>query len=211
MSSNLERSTILVDLGNEQNHSECSSVNSIRYFIEKELGFVTVVKGLGEIISATAQLSPNRESGHPVFGEFRLSQLDDGRCFVDGYTSEFKPKEQHYSGYYSLAIHEYGNLEEDDLSSIGEPLVIIKEDTFDEKKRTINLAVSKAFNDCKLSSIIGRSLAITRFVAAPISSMEILCASVIARASKTASNDKKICSCSGKTIWEERLERIRND
>lgn len=199
----------MADLGSESNHSERISVNSIRDFIEKELGFVAVIKGLGEILSATAQLFPNRTSREPAFGEFRLSQLDDGRCFVDGFTSELRPQQQHHSGYYCLAIHEFGDLEADDLSSIGKPLAIIKEDNFDEQKRAINLFVSEVVTDCNLALMIGRSLAITRSVSGLISSEDILCAGVIARASKTASNDKKICSCSGKTIWEERLERTR--
>ncbi|KPM02343.1 hypothetical protein QR98_0007550 [Sarcoptes scabiei] len=61
----------------------------------------------------------------------------------------------------------------------------------------LRLIFQKKIDSLDLVSMIGRSLAIK-------TSDEIIAAGIIARASKIYDNSKKVCLCSGKTLWQER-------
>lgn len=200
-------------------------MQSLQRFIEKETGNATVVKGLGELSSAVAELRPASvpltHSGGPqqVIGVIRLSQLLNGRCFVDGTLDGFKP-DRTKGLHYSLAIHEYGDLSENSLESIGKPIVVIDSQLqVDEQQDQTNRSISvrKIVPNCDVLSMISRSVAVTESPAdsmdgsSPVTGGKILSAGVIARASTIEANKKQICTCSGKTLWEERLDRKRKE
>jgi copper chaperone for superoxide dismutase len=56
-------------------------------------------------------------------------------------------------------------------------------------------------DQCDLNDCIGRSIAVR-----DPESNRVFAAGIIARASPISGNEKKICLCSGKTIWQERQD-----
>lgn len=61
----------------------------------------------------------------------------------------------------------------------------------------------------KIWEMIGRSIVVSRQQAGPYEKEdEDTLVGVIARSAGVWDNDKTVCSCSGKTVWEERKEQV---
>lgn len=216
MSSDLDGKTIHLELSRQQQQQQhepdrqFANVENVQKFIEEQTGFITVIKGLGTLSSAVAELrpAPAYSSESPVYGVVRLSQLEDSNCFVEGSIGGLCVNRT--STHYSLAVHEFGNLDGDIYEELGERLLVLKE----EQKVRLDgkLSIWKVIPDCKVHDLIGRSIAISeidRNVSTP--TRKVLSAGVVARASTVEVNKKQICSCSGKTLWDERLERKQKE
>lgn len=178
-------------------------------FIEKQTGFLAVIKGVGELASAVSELRPSEEAarkGYNFHGVVRLSQLAHNLCYVDGSASDTRYKLDKPEPSLSLAIHEFGDLGGDKYEFIGEPVIDIATRELDD---VASISVSRIVPDCNVAEMIGRSIALTR-VSAQESKL-VLSAGVVARASIVQQNTKQVCSCSGKTLWEERVDRKTAD
>lgn len=131
----------------------------------------------------------------------------------------------------TVNIHEYGDLSGKDFSNIGpiiKPLfncsvATAREDANEESKEneTCKSAASDRLSSSEspqvsfkcvvgatdVSRLIGRTIAVmARVCISSNCSNRILSAGIIARASPVGFNEKRICDCSGKSLWEERSE-----
>lgn len=227
VASDLNGKTIQVRLADccraSSNRQLVFDLESLQRYVEQETGFLVVVKGMGQLAAAVAELKPPPAAELPVFGVVRLSQMMDGACFVDALI-EFKeaatlstPPERKRppragSWRYSLAIHEFGDLSGDNYNCIGIPTVEIFEKQA-HRERPTPISIQRVVPGCDVACQIGKSVALSLVAESDVGHdecvevREILSAAVIARASTIESNKKQICSCSGKTIWQERQER----
>lgn len=137
-------------------------------------------------------------------GVVRVSQLANDHCYFDGLIDGFKLIKTK-ADRYSLAIHERGDLSDESYETVGNPIVDIDSKAVDESFKT--MSVRKTVSDCKLADMIGRSIAVTEHNEDSQFNKRILTAGVIARASTVEVNKKQFCSCSGKTLWEERRDQ----
>ncbi|KAH9413570.1 hypothetical protein DERP_009271 [Dermatophagoides pteronyssinus] len=166
------------------------SAFEIQNLLENKLQLNTIIRGTGNFIAAVGEL---RGSDHypGVFGVARFIQNEQKQCLFDAVIDGFID-----SSSYNVGIHEYGDLSDSDLKSIGSEIFNIATNvqSIDGK-----LSVKKKIDNLDISSKIGQSLAVRKN-----DNGDIIAASVIARASKILNNTKKVCACSGKTLWEER-------
>lgn len=229
ISSDLENKTVQLEL--EHYHGEpvesgqivLGNVQQAQRYIETETGILTVVKGLGSVSSAVAELRPSdaADDSYKIMGIVRLSQLSNNFCFVDGSitnqtawsnTNKKTEPDSLANGTptkFSVAIHEFGDLGGEAFNSIGEPLVEIDDEVSTTSSGAyMEKSIRRVIPRCNVMDMIGRSIAVRK-----TSSCDnpILSAGVIARAATVESNKKQICSCSGKTIWQERIERQTSD
>lgn len=211
MTSDFKAKSIQLELvQNHQTNSQVQNVQNLQKLIETQTGFITVIKGLGSKCSAVAELLPASNcSNNKVMGVVRLSQLEDDTCFVDGLIGGFCVTTLD-NFKHSLSIHEFGNLEGDSYDNIGDELIVIEANR--EVTQDGKLSIQKKLSKCDVSTIIGRSIAVKQCdKICPANPKKVISAGVIARASIVEANKKQICSCSGKTLWEERLEKSRDE
>lgn len=171
----------------EVSHSANISILDLQKNIENDTKVQTVLKGIGDKQAVVSELIGN----HGVVGVVRLSQLVGSSCIVDGAIDGIPSKRC------SLNIHSYGDLSGTDYENIGP----VYQEILQELKA---LGGYSSFHfvlpDCNVASTIGRSLAVSS-----IEESRILAAGIAARASTVGENtQKKICLCSGETVWEER-------
>lgn len=249
-SSDFEAKSVQLEISNHptDHTSEVDGVQKLQKFIEEQTGLLTVVRGLGQLSSAVSELRPptryadqsdSNDKPHDgvrwplLFGVVRLSQLQNGSCFVDGLIDQGTRSSiqaddsnrqkgiHHRLRHYSLAIHEFGDLSSDNFDSIGEPLIKLTEPASDDEgfpstdrsAADFNpISLRKIVPNCDVSAMIGRSIALSEISSTSNEKeREIVSAGVIARASTVDLNKKQVCSCSGRTIWEERVEIKRHE
>jgi len=159
-----------------------------------------------------------------VVGVVRFLQADSGTCLVDGTIDGLTP------GKHGLHVHESGDLS-GGCESLGEhynPENVKHGNRTDPVRHVGDLGNIVAddkgradfrFEDkmLKLSDVIGRSLAVTsaeddlgrgKSVQSQIdgnSGFRIACG-IIARSAGLFANPKKVCLCSGATLWDERSQ-----
>ena len=161
--------------------------------IESTTGVPIVIKGVGSKVCTVCEFSGTEG----VTGVVRVSQLESFRCLVDGVIDGL------YSGRRSsLTLHPYGDLSGDCFENLGEVEKTLKEDLHPE-----NGVSSFHFTcqHCDVASMIGKSMAVTQEVPGSLTG-KVLAAGIIARSSTVGVNTKKICTCSGKSIWEEKKD-----
>lgn len=202
----MDEKTIQLEISNVNNQS-LGDLNSLQSYIEDKIGVDTVVKGLGNLSSSVAELKPPQylDSPNHIRGVVRLSQLNGKDCFVDGSLDGIFKKTQDYS----LAIHDFGDLSSDNYSSIGDPIIELDKKLASETEQNI-FQIRKVISNCEVPDMIGRSVALTEMSKQSGQQSRILSAGIIARASTVSGNKKQICTCSGKTIWEERVDRKKS-
>lgn len=209
MQSNLADKTIQIELRHDAKR-ESSDIQTLQRFIEDRTGLLTVVKGFGDFASAVAELqntsaiaTSNGQTDH-VVGVMRVSQLSDGHCLFDGLLDGFERRRGPQR--YSVAVHEFGDLSEPANGSVGKPIAEIDRiDSTDDGRASVRQILEK----CDVSSMIGRSIAVTKHGDNP-KDMMVISAGVLARASVIEGNRKQICTCSGKTLWDERIDKRQN-
>lgn len=185
-------------------------ISDIQTNIENNTGISTVVKGVGTSQSAVSELRPsntNRTSDENIFGVIRFSQIDK-KCYVDGLIDGFLPHSQ--KKHYCVGIHEYGDLSGKDYENIGESMIDLEkklEISNENNVKKLAIPLKKEIDDCHLASLIGRAVAVCA-IGDNNTCGKYVSAGIISRASTINSNTKQICACSGKTIWQERLEKI---
>lgn len=116
----------------------------------------------------------------------------------------------------SVNIHEYGDLSGADFENIGaivKPIFNCSLPTgMAQQERSSSSQSDQVSFKCvvgatDVSRLIGRTIAVMAKVCISSNcSNRMLSAGIIARASPVGSNEKRICDCSGKSLWEERSE-----
>lgn len=165
------------------------SAFEIQNLLENKLQLNTIIRGAGDFVAAVSEIRGS--SRYPgVFGVARFVQNEHKQCLFDAVIAGL------IDSSYNIGIHEYGDLSDSDLKSIGDEIFNIATDiqSIDGK-----LSVKKKIDNLDIATKIGQSLAITNK-----NDGDIIGAGVIARASKIMNNLKKVCACSGRTLWEER-------
>lgn len=149
----------------------------------------------------TTQEGTDRE----VRGLARMVEVGSGRTLVDLTIRGVSP------GTYNASIREYGNLAEG-ASSTGpvwqggqthQPKGVLGTVTVDKSGRG-SAFVDHGFH---VWEVIGHAMVLTRQKEDKVlQNDENTVVGVIARSAGVWDNDKTVCSCTGKTLWEERKE-----
>lgn len=147
-----------------------------------------------------------------VRGLARMVQAASGRTLVDLTVRGVSP------GTYQASIREYGDLK-DGAASAGpvwqgsnaatSPKGLLGEVVVDSSGRG-SVFVDHAFD---IWEVIGHAMILTKQQeggdgAATLSNDDDTVVGVIARSAGVWDNDKTVCSCTGKTLWEERKEVV---
>lgn len=146
-----------------------------------------------------------------VRGLVRMVQVSPAETLVDLTVRGVPP------GTYRATIREYGNLQ-DGASSTG-PVWSAQSGSGDNARGvlgTVNvgpdgrgsLFLNRPF---QVWEVIGHALAVSRQDerdGAPLRNDEDTVVGVIARSAGVWDNDKTVCSCTGKTLWEERKDEV---
>lgn len=183
---NVEQERIVLEIGDG-----CPlTLVDLQNKIETEADIRTVIKGIGENFSLISEVKGDNN----LIGVVRLSQISESRCLVDGVIDNVKLN--HQSNHCSINIHQFGNLSGNQFEHVGKFYVKIADDIIPHYGKC---RIRKEIESCDLANLIGRSLLISEKETSQHKG-----AGILARMSTIEGNVKKICSCSGKTIWEER-------
>lgn len=183
----------------------------------QETGKDAIIRGTGKPNSAAVCILESFDPSdfqQPVKGLARFVSISDDDVVVD-LTVNGVPQ-----GTYYPLIRTSGNLSEGAFStgSVFHAFAPIEVDQPSDALTTIhsigafsgasmNLASGQSFLQAKLkvSELIGRSMVLSK-LKLEISS-DALCG-VIARSAGAWENDKTVCSCTGKTVWQERVDAV---
>lgn len=177
-----------------------------------------IIRGTGEPNSAGVcilESYDDKDFESPVKGLARLVNVNSTEMFID-LTVNGLPKGTYYplirrSGNLSngalstgASFYELDPLDVNSPASSSTTIKSIGAATVDESD---NLYSGQAFLYAKLNvkDLIGRSIILSKLK--DQISPDSVCG-VIARSAGAWENDKKICSCSGKTVWEERKDAL---
>nr|XP_060614366.1 copper chaperone for superoxide dismutase [Anolis sagrei ordinatus] len=208
----LDSQTVLVEtsLGTEE----------VQNLLERT-GRKAVLKGMGSTVPGNAAVAMVSGLG-PIQGVVRFLQVSPEKCLVDGTVDGLEP------GPHGLHVHEFGDLS-DACDSCGDhfnPDGECHGGPQDEHRHAGDLGNIMAAEDgrasfriedgrLKVQDIIGRSLVIDAGEddlgrgCHPLSKVtgnsgDRVACGIIARSSGLFQNPKKICTCDGVTLWEER-------
>ncbi|XBW37184.1 hypothetical protein QEN19_002763 [Hanseniaspora menglaensis] len=110
---------------------------------------------------------------------------------------------------YNLNIHKFGNVQNfNTLGPIMKSIQITLNNGSDFKainSSLKNVAESEASASLKLKDLVGRGVSICNS-----NNSECFAIGLWARSSGMWSNTKKVCACSGKTVWEERKDALES-
>ena len=183
--------------------SDNVSLNDIQKRIEDETSIKTVIKGVGDQITVVSELKPSifkSDILHGVVGVVRMAQLTGNDCIVDGVIDGIDPKDRT-----SLNVNSFGDLSGNDYENVGQVLIPLKDDlpvTFNQSQVRAKSSFRFMVPECNVQSLIGRSMTVKSKLLD-----KVLAAGIIARSSPVGLNsEKKICACSGRSLWEERIE-----
>lgn len=181
----------------------------------EETGMLAVLRGQGRAQHLGAAISILKNDGL-IKGLVRFTQIEENKCIVDGTFNGLIP------GKHGIHIHEYGDISEGYVSTgdIHNPFSSQHSDRTDDNRSVGDLGNIEVDNDgeatlryednlIKVWDIIGRSV-VLHDNEDDLESEDHgdagkgIAWGIIARSSGLFQNDKKVCACSGKTLWEER-------
>ncbi|KAG6135428.1 hypothetical protein E4U35_007932 [Claviceps purpurea] len=151
---------------------------------------------------------PDDHEDRKVRGLARIVQVNSGRCLVDLTVRGLVP------GKYYATIREYGDLK-DGAESTGAVWsggetdakgILGTVDVGEDGRGSI--FVDRPF---QIWEIIGHAMVLARQdkTTGPLINDANTIAGVVARSAGAWDNDKTVCSCTGKTLWEERKDEVR--
>ena len=128
-------------------------------------------------------------------GVCRLIQTEDYSCLLDMTLNQMEPKTN-----YRLSVNEYGDISEG-ARSTGDSVFDIGEFKTDEEGKVTFI---KDVESLKVHECIGRSLVVSIVSKQlEVTNEDDRICGIIARSAGLFENVKKVCSCSGNTLWEE--------
>lgn len=180
------------------------------------IGKDAIIRGTGKPNSAAVCILESfdpKDRLQPVKGLARIVAVSDLSVYVDLTVNGLE------KGNYYLLVRKSGNLSEGALSTgaVFHAFAPIEVDRPSSMTTTINSL--NAYNgdsllfsgqsflpaNLKIHELIGRSMILSK-LKDQVSS-DALCG-VIARSAGAWENDKAVCSCTGKTVWQERVDAV---
>lgn len=179
-----------------------------------------IIRGTGKPNSAAVCILESfdpKDSAMPVKGLARIVSVNDKECVID-LTVNGLPK-----GTYYPSVRQLGNLSKGALSTGGvycqlQPVEVTQPSDVSTTINSIGSAIHRGLASIGLcsgqaflqapmniSDIIGRSVILSS--KADAVTEDSLCG-VIARSAGAWENDKQVCSCTGKTVWQERTDAL---
>lgn len=160
-----------------------------------------IIRGTGKPNSAAVSILESFNEADrlaPVKGLARIVSTNDEKLLVD-ITLNGLPK-----GIYYPSFRKSGNISQG-ADSTGDSFYQFPAVTVEEKSDLPNLYSGQNFAsaDLRISDLIGRSMVVS---SEKDSITPGSLAGVIARSAGVWENDKQVCSCSGKTVWQERQD-----
>lgn len=152
----------------------------------------------------------------PVRGLARMVQVSEGQTLVDLTLKGVSP------GTYHATVRERGDISQGAASTGGIWEAIKKIGGFNQPEQgtqargmfgTVQVGLDgrgSAFLDRPVAiwEVIGRGMVVSKYIEGPFSKEDSdTLVGVVARSAGVWDNDKVVCSCSGKTVWEERKEQ----
>ncbi|GAO50844.1 Cu,Zn superoxide dismutase-like protein [Saitoella complicata NRRL Y-17804] len=157
----------------------------------RDTGKDVILRGTGSAEGAAVcilDMCAQEHGRQDIRGLVRLVQVNLQTCFIETSVTAFEP------GIYQVAVRQSGNLSEG-VASTGKVLHAIGEINIGPKGWGELVTESEQI---KVQDIIGRSITVGDKVAG-----------VIARSAGVWENQKVVCACSGRTIWQEHADAIR--
>jgi len=196
-------SLVSLDFSNER-----VVVKSNKTFFEvKEIlestGKKATLVGAGKLGAAVVEINSEKAKG-----VVRLSQLDEEKCLIEGILDGLTP------GKHIINIHEFGDLT-DDCKKCGD--VFHPFDYLINNRHYGNIGSVMADKDgrakfqfldgmVKVWDVIGRSMVVHKCCESSslLEKVSTVGCAIIARSSGIFQNTKKLCTCDGISIWDER-------
>lgn len=196
-------SRIETELGEQRVLIQGSAPPSQLHQALKSTGKTIILRGCGVVgreqnnLAAVCMLEKSCvDESQQASGLIRMIKLDDNCTLFDIVADGLNEQST-----YSVSVHEFGDISRGHLSTgqvyATEGGTKLSFDNQTDISGRLEL-VTEAF-PIKLWQLIGRSICI--YPADPQDST-ILCG-IIARSSGVFANEKKICACSGRSLWEE--------
>lgn len=175
-----------------------------------------IIRGTGKANSAAVCILESfdpKDKFQPVKGLARIVAVSDLDVYVDLTVNGVK------KGNHFLLVRQSGNLSNGAFSTGAvfhafAPIEVVQPSDISTKINSLNafdsdslLSSGQSFfhASLKIKELIGRSMVLSN-LRDDINS-EALCG-VIARSAGAWENDKLVCSCTGKTVWQERVDAI---
>lgn len=204
-------SRVSADLATQLVYVEGTAAPSSIVAAIEDTGKDAVLRGSGRSNTAgVCILETHAAVADPVRGLARMVQVGEGTTLIDLTTKGLAP------GRYYATVREKGDISRG-AGSTGGIWEAIKALGGFERARgmlgTIDVGVDgrgSAFLDRPMSiwEVIGRSMVVSKQADGPFKRDDAdTLVGVIARSAGVWDNDKTVCSCSGKTVWEERTEQ----
>jgi copper chaperone for superoxide dismutase len=162
----------------------------------------------------TNLLQPEEDKDRTVRGLARMVQVSSGHTLIDVTVHGVSP------GTYCASIREYGNLQHG-AASTG-PVWTGTSSGQDAQPDKGALGVVEVGADGKgaafvnhpfqIWEVIGHAMVLTRqdeTDGLPLKNDDDTVVGVVARSAGVWDNDKTVCSCTGKTLWEERKDEVK--
>ncbi|CAF0878870.1 unnamed protein product [Adineta steineri] len=177
----------------------------VQQLIEQSLDTNAILLGTGKSFGAAAvsaiYSNMNRPFERRIHGLVRFVQADDEQCIIEGNIDGLLPNSPA-----QINIHEYGDLSNgcdscgdyyNTEKSSREPTGILGRVMTDERGAADFRLLNRSI---RVPDLIGRS-----FVVQTSDSQRVACG-IIARSAGIFENTKRLCTCSGSTVWQERQE-----
>ncbi|GAB7339351.1 hypothetical protein MBLNU457_5995t1 [Dothideomycetes sp. NU457] len=181
----------------------------------QETGRDAILRGSGKTDSAAVCILETHSTSvlDPVRGLIRMVQVSNNMTIIDLTIRGLSP------GTYQATVRESGDISRGAESTGGIwDLIRAKKESKPESARgvfgtvTVNQSgIGSVFLDkpIQIWEMIGRSIVVSKKQDGPFSKDDPdTLVGVIARSAGVWDNDKTVCSCSGKTVWEERREQV---
>lgn len=180
----------------------------------QKCGRDAIIRGTGKPNSSAVSILETHEEidltkDTPVRGLVRMVQVADSKTLFD-VTINGVPT----AGKYYASIHEQGDISQGVKNTgpiwykFDQPIECNSASDLDPK-----LFSGQSFLKAPLNvwEIIGRSFVITTEPSHTVNRGGYDICGVIARSAGSWQNDKQVCACSGKTVWQERKDALHNN
>lgn len=199
--------SISVDLSSELVSITGSTAPSQIVKTIRSIGKDAIVRGTGGNNSAAVAILESHDpadiakgsTASPVMGLIRIVSVAESKTLFDITLSTLPV------GTYHAAIRSSGDISRGALST-GSILHTLGEIKVEKDGENTTAGQSFLTKNVSISELIGRSVTVSKSETSVDKSSLV---GVIARSAGVWQNDKTVCSCSGKTVWEERHDAIK--
>ncbi|CCE65928.1 hypothetical protein TPHA_0N01470 [Tetrapisispora phaffii CBS 4417] len=166
--------------------------------VSKDCKKDVIIRGAGASNGSAVCILESSDLSGKVKGLVRMVEINDGHKTLFDVTVDGVD----HAGAYKIKVHENGDISKG-ISSCGNTLYDLKESvdvSSEQGKRFFGV------DELPVWKLLGRSISVSTD-AAPTAGI----VGVVARSAGIWENDKHVCACSGKTIWEERKDALKHN